>query len=125
MVAMIDVAAVRRRYEAVSPVLDERVADVFAAAEALTAGWDCIAAVAEATGIARSTIGYGLRELRGQAPDWPFGEHALGTGAVVVVETAEEPAGDLQCAYRNGRDQTHVSRRISQAPLRRAGKRLL
>lgn len=44
-----------------------------AAAEALTAGRDGIAAVCAATGIARSTIGYGLRELRGAAPDWGLG----------------------------------------------------
>jgi hypothetical protein len=37
-------------------VLDERSRRRFAAAEALAAGWGGIAAVSEATGIARSTI---------------------------------------------------------------------
>ena len=66
---VIDVAAIKLRYEALSPVLDERGRRRFAAAEALAAGWGGIAAVCEATGIARSTIGYGLQELRGDAPD--------------------------------------------------------
>ena len=70
---MIDVAAIKLRYEALSPVLDERSRRRFAAAEALAAGWGGIAAVSEATGIARSTIGYGLRELRGDAADSAFG----------------------------------------------------
>jgi len=67
---VIDIAAIKLRYEAVSPVLDERGRRRFAAAEALTAGWGGIAAVSEATGIARSTIGYGLRELRCSAAIW-------------------------------------------------------
>jgi hypothetical protein len=54
---VIDVAAIKLRYEALSPVLDERGRRRFAAAEALAAGWGGIAAVCEATGIARSTIG--------------------------------------------------------------------
>jgi hypothetical protein len=54
---VIDVAAIKLRYEALSPMLDERGRRRFAAAEALAAGWGGIAAVCEATGIARSTIG--------------------------------------------------------------------
>ncbi|MFN0193731.1 MAG: ISAzo13 family transposase [Aestuariivirga sp.] len=61
---MIDVAAIKLRYEMVSPVLDERARRRFAASEALAAGWGGIAAVSDATGIARSTIGRGLEELR-------------------------------------------------------------
>ena len=70
---MIDLAPIKLRYEALRAVLDERGRRRFAAAEALTAGWGGIAAVCAATGIARSTIGYGLRELRGQAPDSALG----------------------------------------------------
>ncbi len=66
---MIDISTIKLRYEAVSPVLDEFGRRRFAAAEALAAGWGGVAAVSAATGIARSTIGYGLRELRGTAPD--------------------------------------------------------
>jgi hypothetical protein len=60
---MIDVAAIRQRFSAVAPFLDERGRRVIAAAEAAAAGYGGIAAVSVATGIAASTIGRGLREL--------------------------------------------------------------
>jgi hypothetical protein len=60
---MIDVEAIRQRFSAVSPFLDERGRRVVAAAEAAAAGYGGIAAVSVATGIAASTIGRGLREL--------------------------------------------------------------
>jgi len=47
-----------------SPFLDERRRRLFAASEARTAGWGGIAAVSAITGVARSTIGRGLAELR-------------------------------------------------------------
>jgi len=60
---MIDLTAIRERYAALSPHLDERGRRVFAATEAKTAGYGGIAAVVRATGIAASTIGRGLKEL--------------------------------------------------------------
>jgi transposase len=66
---MIDSSAIKMRFAALSPLLDERGRRRFAAAEALAAGRGGIAAVSRATGIARSTIGYGLREMRGQVAD--------------------------------------------------------
>ena len=60
---MLDVAAIRQRFSAVAPFLDERGRRVVAAAEAAAAGYGGIAAVSVATGIAASTIGRGLREL--------------------------------------------------------------
>jgi hypothetical protein len=61
---MIDEAAMRLRYEAVWPLLDERGRRRFAAAEALAAGVGGILVVSRITGVARSTIGRGLKELR-------------------------------------------------------------
>ena len=61
---MIDVAAIKMRYEGVSLHLNERSRRLFAANEAQTAGRGGLAAVYEATGIARSTIGRGLSDLR-------------------------------------------------------------
>ena len=55
------------RYEALGPVLEERGRRRFAAAEALAAGRGGIATVSQVTGIARSTIGRGLLELRDEA----------------------------------------------------------
>lgn len=65
---MIDEAAIKLRYEALEPLLDERGRRRFAAAEALAAGRGGRAAVARATGLAPSTIGRGLSELRGEGP---------------------------------------------------------
>ena len=64
---MIDPAAIKLRYAALEPVLDERARRRFAAAEALAAGRGGVTAVARITGIARSTIDRGLAELRGEA----------------------------------------------------------
>jgi len=64
---VIDEAAIRLRYESLNPVLDERGRRRFAAAEAQAAGRGGVSAVARITGIARSTIGRGLTELRGGA----------------------------------------------------------
>ena len=94
---MIDVAAIKLRYEALGPVLDERGRRRFAAAEALTAGWGGIAAVSAATGIARSTIGYGLRELRGDAPDSALGGvRRKGAGRKRLTQTDPTLLGDLE-----------------------------
>jgi hypothetical protein len=60
---VIDESSIRVRFEALAPVLDERGRRRFAAAEARTAGWGGVSAVARVTGIARSTIDRGLAEL--------------------------------------------------------------
>jgi DNA-binding transcriptional ArsR family regulator len=61
---VIDESTIRQRFEALDPVLDERGRRRFAAAEAMTAGHGGIAAVSRATGLARSTVGRALSELR-------------------------------------------------------------
>ena len=66
---MIDPSAIRDRFTALSPHLDERGRRSFAAVEAQSAGYGGIAAVSRATGIAASTIGRGLDEaLSGWQP---------------------------------------------------------
>jgi hypothetical protein len=60
---VIDLEAIRQRFAAVAPFLDERGRRLVAAAEAKTAGYGGIAAAARATGVAPSTIGRGLAEL--------------------------------------------------------------
>ena len=64
---MIDESAIFQRFSALQPVLDERGRRRLAAAEALTAGHGGVAAAARATGVARSTIGRSLKELRSDA----------------------------------------------------------
>jgi hypothetical protein len=61
---MIDEVAIRSRYEAMRPGLDERERRLLAAAEAHAAGYGGVSAVARATGIARSTIDRGLKDLK-------------------------------------------------------------
>ena len=66
---MIDREAIRRRWEADGSKRDERGRRLFAASEARAAGWGGRAAVSEITGVAQSTIGYGLAELDAQPLD--------------------------------------------------------
>jgi transposase len=60
---VIDEEAIGERYRALAGELDERRRRLWAAAEARSAGYGGIAAVARATGIAENTIRFGLREL--------------------------------------------------------------
>jgi hypothetical protein len=61
---------IRRRYLLLRPHMSERDRRLFAASEARAFGFGGIEAVARATGIARSTIGRGLKELdTGTLPD--------------------------------------------------------
>src|SRR5882757_7443164 len=61
---MIDIVAIKARFETLAPYLDERARRLLAATEARAAGRGGVAAVSAATGVARSTIGRGLAELR-------------------------------------------------------------
>lgn len=61
---MIDENAIRARYAAIKDQLDERGRRLFVAAEKAAAGYGGTAAVARATGVARSTIIRGARDLR-------------------------------------------------------------
>src|SRR5580700_5128203 len=60
---MIDTSVIRDRFTAVEQDLNERSRRLLAAAEAKTAGHGGIAAASRATGVARSTIGRGLKDL--------------------------------------------------------------
>jgi hypothetical protein len=60
---MVDGSSIRERYAAVSRDLNERARRLFGAAEARTAGHGGITASSRATGLARSTIGRGLKDL--------------------------------------------------------------
>ncbi len=65
-----DETAIRVRFEAMRPSLDERGRRLLAAAEARSAGYGGVTVVARATGMARSTINRGLKDLeaRDSAP---------------------------------------------------------
>jgi hypothetical protein len=55
---------IRRKFEALEPVLDERARRQWAGAEAMAIGWGGISRVASATGMSRITIKQGVRELK-------------------------------------------------------------
>jgi hypothetical protein len=65
---MIDTLAIKARFAALAPHLNERARRLFAASEAQAAGRGGVRVVSEATGVARSTIGRGLVELRRDEP---------------------------------------------------------
>ena len=58
---------IRRKFEALEPVLDERSRRQWAGAEAMAVGWGGVSVVALATGLSRTTIGVGVSELRERA----------------------------------------------------------
>lgn len=58
------ITRIRRKYRVVAPELDERRRRQWAAAEAREAGYGGVTLVAQATGLARSTIHVGLRDLQ-------------------------------------------------------------
>jgi hypothetical protein len=58
------IADIRQKYEALKPIMDERMRRWWAATEASSIGWGGITAVAQATGLSRPTIQSGLAELK-------------------------------------------------------------
>lgn len=56
-----DVGLVRQKFEALRPLMDERMRYLCAGSEAVALGYGGIAVVAEATGMARNTVVAGIR----------------------------------------------------------------
>lgn len=71
------IARIQRKYQVLSPELDERRRRQWAAAEARELGWGGVSLVARATGLSRPTITAGLREL-----DEPTPQRAAQAGRV-------------------------------------------
>ena len=93
---MIDELAIRQRFEALAPVLDERGLRRLAAAEAVAAGRGGVSAVMRATGLARSTIGRGLGELRAGGPQDAERVRRPGGGRKPLSETDASLLDDLR-----------------------------
>src|SRR5208337_1153055 len=108
-IGMIDCQAIRNRWEAVGCKLDERGRRVFAAGEVQAAGWGGLEAVSEITGLARSTIGRGLKDL--DAGPLPKGrvrrKRAAGelcrTGTRRADEGSKHPDRDAQFEHINAK----------------------
>lgn len=71
------VGALRRKYRSLTPLLNERLRRLWAAAEAREIGWGGVTAVALATGLSQTTIGVGPKELQGPSAEPPATPTAL------------------------------------------------
>jgi hypothetical protein len=81
---------IRQKFEGLVPVMDERVRRQWAACEARSLGWGGISVVAAATGMSRSTIRTGIKELteREQSGSKPSARvRRAGGGGKPLVET--------------------------------------
>ena len=111
------VEAVRKKYELLRPIMNERMRRQWAASEALSLSRGGVTIVAQATGLSRTTIEAGVRELRTQADLPPEdvcpkrvrspggGRHPLVIDDPTLIEDLEtlvEPAtrGDPQSQLR-------------------------
>ena len=75
---------IRRKFDSLDPVMDERVRRQWAASEAISLSWGGISAVAMGTGMSRSTIRAGIRELR---------ERELAGGVAAPPARVRRPGG--------------------------------
>jgi len=134
---MIDTAAIRARYATLAPLLNERARRLFAASEALAAGRGGIAAVSRASGIARSTIGRGLAELRNGAVATAGRVRRPGGGSKPATQTQPlllaSLEGLVQCSIRGdpeaplrwvSKSQRHLSAALAEQGLT-AGQKLV
>ncbi len=73
------IATVQRKYQSLSPLMDEKLRRRWAASEALALGWGGISAVAEATGLSHNTIRMGIAEDHSSEadPDGPGNDPAV------------------------------------------------
>jgi hypothetical protein len=89
--------AIRQRYARVAGTLDERDRRAVAASEALALGWGGITAVAQATGLSRTVIQWGIKELRGTLPSAPPGRiRRPGGGRKTISATDPTIQADLE-----------------------------
>ena len=99
---MVEVDRIRAKYRRLRHVMDERVARLWAATEAEALGYGGIAAVVEATGISKSRVRAGLRDLAEQTqkpPKLPARAQRIrrpGAGRPPLVQTDPTLVSDLE-----------------------------
>jgi len=93
---MSDEETIRRRFELLSPYLDERTRRLMAAAEAQTLRFGGISLVARATGMARETIRRGIEELKAPAGSHSGGIKRPGGGRKKTVDSDPTLKEDLE-----------------------------
>jgi hypothetical protein len=88
---------IKARFARVAKMLDERTRRAVAASEALSIGWGGITAVARATGLARTVIQDGIKELTGTLQSRAPGRiRRPGRGRKQAVETDHSVLTDLE-----------------------------
>lgn len=115
------IAAVRNKYQALKPVMDEKVRRCWAACEAVAIGWGGITVVSEATGISRPTIRAGIAEMQSGAPAAEEGLQRrsirrVGGGRRCLSETDPTLLKDVQALLESS------TRGDPQSPLRWSSK---
>ncbi len=109
------VESIRRKFDSLSHLMDERARRCWAAAAAMELGWGGVSAVSLATSMSRTTITEGIKQLRRgdyTAPEADGRIRRLGGGRKPVTETDPELLGALE------RLVDPLSRGDSQSPLR-------
>ena len=84
---------IRRKFQTLTVVMDERIRRHWAATEAIELGWGGVSHVARATGLSRTTILAGVRELKAQEASGAApspGIRRPGGGRKLLVETDPE-----------------------------------
>src|SRR5271170_8061571 len=94
---MVDIDAVKRRFESLLPAVDERMRRLIAAAESLAIDYGGISIVSRATGVSRRAIARGIVELGN--PPVPSGGaiRKPGAGRKRTAEQDETLVKDLEC----------------------------
>ena len=94
---MVDEAGIRRRYQAIASLVDERARRLFAGAEALAVGYGGVSGVARATGMARQTVSAGRNEVQAVIAVAPKGRiRREGAGRPRTVDRDPTLRSDLE-----------------------------
>jgi hypothetical protein len=118
-------AGVKQRYAALSPRLDERRRRLMVAAEAMALGPRGVAAVSRATGVARTTIMRGIKELEQPEPVAEERVRRLGAGRKRAVDKDPSLRGDLEGLVEPGsRGDPESSLRWTSKSLRKLAAEL-
>ena len=113
---MADLAAVAARFQALSPLVDERVRRLLAAAESQAIGKGGISAVARATGMSRPVIRQGIAELKDPGAFPPGRIRRPGGGRKKAVDKDQSLKADLEALLES------TTRGDPEAPLRWTSK---
>jgi len=95
------ISQVRAKYQALAPIMNEKMRRHWAASEAIAIGWGGISAVARATGLSQTTIQAGIKELQQPSslandPDAEARLRRPGAGRKALQETDRRLKRDLE-----------------------------